>query len=202
MNNEIIPFITSVTTELNDRIDEIMTLISALTDSIQGYVESVQNAINDVGIKVQNMIEESANNKKYVSEAFSKIVKRIALKLKDISSEINKNISPDVKKSLESSSNIIDLLDKKITDLQLVQVIIGLSSIVDFLNSEVYSKKPEISGILQTEQKVVQTQGTSFTPTKQEGQKPIYYEKGAKTKTMEEILEEQRRRKKMMIKYR
>ncbi|MHA1271628.1 MAG: hypothetical protein ACTSPY_17685 [Candidatus Helarchaeota archaeon] len=196
MSNEIIPFITSVTSELNERIDEIMTLINELTNSMEQYVNSVQEAINDIGIKVHNMLNESVNNKKFISESFSKIVKKIAIKMKDVISKSDQSITPEIRELLESSSKTVQLLEDRISDLQLIQIINGLSIIINALNNEVNIRGSNFS-LKKTEKGGIPS--PSSMPSEQ---KPVYYERGAKTKTMEEILEEQRKRKELMLKYR
>ncbi|MBD3228483.1 MAG: hypothetical protein GF329_09870 [Candidatus Lokiarchaeota archaeon] len=189
MSKEIIPFVSSVTTELDERINEIMHLISELTDSMKGYLESVQDAINDIGKKIYEMLNETQGKKKYISESFSKIVKKIALKIKDVKNKIKDDMDPEMKDALESSSETVNLLEKRITDLQLIQIINQLSSVVSIL-------KGEVANIKKAPKKPV-----SSVESKNES-KAVYYEKGSKTKTMEEILEEERKRKKMFQKYR
>ncbi len=202
MEDGIIPFVSSVTAELNERIDEIMTLINELADSMKEYITSVQDAINEIGEKIHSMLEESTSNKKYTSEAFSKIVKKIAIKLKEMSSKSEQPISQELLKAIEVSKDTINLLDEKMTDLQLIQVINGLDLIISRIDAKInagtVNKAPYGSS-------TVKKYGIQTSISKSDSadkSEPVYYERGAKTKTMEEILEEQRKRRKLMMKYR
>ena len=201
MSEGIIPFITLVTSELDEHINEIMILINEMTDSMQKYINSMQEAITNVGKNVNLMLTESSNNKKFISESYSTIVKKIALKISGLVNKSNETLEPDIKESIESSSRIVDQLQNRITDLQLLQVINGMGTIIDTLKGEIYTKGKRLSSV-ENKKKISSKKTYVQAHTIKSDTKPTYYEKGAKMKTMEEILEEKRRRKKMMQKYR
>ena len=201
MSNELIPFVSSVANEFNERLDEVLTLINEITDSMKNYTESIQSAINDIGNKIFKMLEESSNTKKSINEGYLQIIHKIAGKIKQVKEGPIKADDRSIKEILETSSRIADKLNENITELQLIQIINGLNTVVDRIETAIQEKRQ----IAVPKPVIPQTTGkqtNTGTVTEQETSAEVYYEQGSKTKTMDEILEEQRKRKKMFQQYR
>jgi hypothetical protein len=206
-----LPFVTSITTDIYERIEKISKNLEEIKTSIEENIANINENMGTVVKKIEELIEQGEMNKTTILKSFGGSMDSLIQQIKTIQ---NENITafagnPETPQLIESANLTVNQLSARLYDIQIAFLINGIHALITAI------KTGKVVGI------PIPVKGGSATapmPGKQGGENaelaaPIpalsseteksktSFGKGVRKKTHDEIMEEKRKQKEMFGKY-
>ena len=207
-----LPFVTSVTTDIYERIDKIARSLDTVTGLIQNVVSQINENLKKSADGIEDLIQQGEMNKQMTLEAFADSMNTLAKEIRTIR---NENIEALQSVQTQELINAITLtatnLESRMYDIQTAFLINGIHALINAIKTgrvigiPVPVRGAVASGAARVEaaQDELAAPMPSLSATEESGhtEKRAFFGKGARKKTHDEIMEEKRKKERLFGKY-
>ena len=206
-----LPFMTSVTTDIYERIDKLSQSMATVTDTLKVIIVDIKDNFENIAKNVGEMLEQGEMNRDMTLEAFSDSMNTLIHQIKTIRNETLQGLqSPQTKAMMNTVSDTANLIEARMYDIQIAFLINGIHALINAIKSgKVYGIPVAVRGLaapVPQAQTPSQELGapipaiSAAQPTDKKKRKPMFG-KGAHKKTHDEIMEEKRKKDAIFRKY-
>jgi len=200
-----IPFVTSITTDIYERIEKITKNLEEVKTSVEEAMGNLNENMSNVIKKIEELIEQGKMNKNTILNSFSESMNALIQQIKTIRNE-NINafaVNPETPQLIESASHTASQLNSRLYDIQIAFLVNGIHALITAIKAGKIVGIPipvKIESEKQTGEKAELAAPVPTISSDTEKQKSSYG-KGVRKKTHDEIMEEKRKQKEMFGKY-
>ncbi len=208
-----IPFMTSVTTDIYERIDKVAQTLETVKQAINESLNGIKESLEKIAKSMDEMIEQSEMNKEMTLQAFADTTNNLIEQIRVIRNEQIEGLkSSETQEVIESVSKTATLLESRMYDIQIALLINGVHALVNAIKTgkvvgipvpvkeqstakapKSEAKKPDLAA-------PVPTLSPAAAPT--DATKKHFYGRGVRKKTHDEIMAEKKKKEQLFGKYR
>ncbi|MDD1778718.1 MAG: hypothetical protein LUQ65_11180 [Candidatus Helarchaeota archaeon] len=208
-----LPFVTSITTDIYERIEKIAKSIEDVKTSVNGAITTITDNFNGIVKKIEEMVEQGDMNKNMILESFSDSMNTLVQQIKTIRNENIKTFSgPQTQQLIEAASLTANQLESQFYDIQIAFLVNGIHALITAIKAgKVVGIPVPVGGGAVAAPAAAKHAGEKAelaapVPTlaaeATEGDKRTFFGKGVRKKTHDEIMEEKKKQEKLYGKYR
>ncbi|MHA1276021.1 MAG: hypothetical protein ACTSQI_06390 [Candidatus Helarchaeota archaeon] len=206
-----IPFMTSVTTDIYERIEKISQAFNEVKSLVQELLENVKGSMGNVLKGIEELIEQGEMNKDMTLQAFADTTNNLINQIKIIRNEQVKSFqSEETRQLIGVATQTANVLETRLADIQTAILINGIHAIITGIKAgrvvgipvpmrgvtapgatQDPAPKPDLAAPVPS----LSSQGGTEKPKKS------YFGKGVRKKTHDEIMEEKRKKDKLFGRY-
>lgn len=204
---------SSITTDIHKRLDTITQSLETVKSTITEVMKDINESLSNIFQKTNELIAQGEMTKDITLESFVNTSNNLIKEIKSIHNEQIKELQDiETQKLIKTLNTTANLLETRMNDIQIAIFINGIHALICGIKSgkvfgiPVSMKGVPIQGAIEPETpkpyltKSISTISLTKEPI-QENQKP-FFGKGARKKTVDDIIEEKRKRDKIFSKYR
>jgi len=208
-----LPFVTSITTDIYERIEKIAKSIEDVKTSVNGAITIITDNFNGLVKKIEEMIEQGDMNKNMILESFSESMIALVQQIKVIRNEnIKIFMGPQTQQLIEAASLTANQLESRLYDIQIAFLVNGIHALITAIKAgKVVGIPVPVRGLSVAAPSAVKYAGeraelaapvpTLTAEAADPDKQKTFFAKGARKKTHEEIMEEKKNREKLYGKY-
>ena len=197
-----LPFVTSITTDIYERIERITKSLEEVKTSMEESMNSLNENMGTMIKKIQELIEQGEMNKTTILDSFSESMNALIQQIKTIRNEnINAFAEPETQQLIESASRTANQLNSRLYDIQIAFLVNGIHALITAIKTGkvVGIPIPVKGGALSSKEADEKAELAAPVPSlgadAEKGK--AGYGKGVRKKTHDEIMEEKRKQSKL-----
>ncbi|MHA1263742.1 MAG: hypothetical protein ACTSRS_00760 [Candidatus Helarchaeota archaeon] len=207
-----LPFMTSVTTDIYDRIEKLSQSLTKVQETLQQLVMNIGQNLDKITENIKEMIEQGEMNKEMTLEAFADTMNTLVQQIKTIRNETIQGLkSTQTEGMIKAVSDTANLLESRMYDIQIAFLINGIHALINAIKAgrvvgiptPIYAKTsaiPSPAGAKAAD-KPLGAPIPTLADDSAVQKKKSFYGKGVRKKTHDEIMEEKRKKDAMFRKY-
>jgi hypothetical protein len=209
-----LPFVTSVTTDIYDRVDKLGKALDTIKSLAEDTLGKMSENLQTISLNIEDLIQQGEMNKQMTLEAFADSMNTLAQEIRTIRNEnIELLQSPQTQQMIEAVNITANKLEARMYDIQIAFLINGIHALVNAIKAGKVigipvpvvgatapstpapaAAKPELAAPMQT------LASSPASAADKEGQK-AYFGKGVRKKTHDEIMEEKKKKERLFGQY-
>lgn len=208
-----LPFMTSVTTDIYERIEKLSQSLNGLQEIIQGLVKNIGANLDTITERIKEMIEQGEMNKEMTLEAFADTMNTLVQQIKNIRNEtLEALISTQTEGMVKAVSDTANRLDACMYEIQIAFLINGIHALMNAVKAgrvvgiptpvRVPGPAPSSSDMQKGAHLELGAPVPSISATSEsETDSKSFFGKGVRKKTHDEIMEEKKKKDAMFRQY-
>ncbi|HUY00283.1 MAG TPA: hypothetical protein VMV49_12050 [Candidatus Deferrimicrobium sp.] len=209
-----LPFVTSVTTDIYDRIDKLAKSLDTIKTLTEDTLVKINENLKSSSEAIDDLIQQGEMNKQMTLEAFADSMNTLAQEIRKIRNEnIELLQNPKTQQMIDAVNITANKLEVSMYDIQIAFLINGIHALINATKSGKIigipvpvagASAPNIPAAAASTQELAAPMptlsGTSTSATEKDAQKS-YFGKGVRKKTHDEIMEEKRKKERLFGTY-
>ncbi|NVM53030.1 MAG: hypothetical protein HWN66_04960 [Candidatus Helarchaeota archaeon] len=203
-----LPFVTSVTTDIYERIEKLSLSLNSIKDSLKELITDIQENLKKVSENIEDMIQQGEMNKQMTLEAFADSMNTLVQQIRSIGNEnIQAFQSTETQQMIANANNTALMLETRMYDIQISFLINGIHALMNAIKTgKVVGVPVPSAGAASTrspsqEGLAAPIPALESTTTAKGQKKKHFFGKGARKKTHDEIMEEKKKKEAIFRKY-
>jgi hypothetical protein len=209
-----LPFMTSVTTDIYDRIEKLSQSLNGVQEVIQGLIKNLGQNLDKITGNIKEMIEQGEMNKEMTLEAFADTMNTLVQQIKNIRNETVQSLaSTQTAGMVKTVSDTANILESRMYEIQIAFLINGLHALMNAIKAGkvVGIPTPVLTRLPVAQAAPADNKDAGLgapVPTlaaeaeaDAKDEKKSFFGKGVRKKTHDEIMEEKRKKDAMFRRY-
>lgn len=200
-----LPFMTSVTTDIYERIEKLTHSLSEIGELIKNTILGIEENFNKIVKSIQEMVEQGEMNKEMTLQAFADSMNTLIQQIRSIRDENIRGFqNAQTQQMIDAANNTALMLEARMSDIQIAFLISGLHALMNAIKTGkvVGIPVPTAGAPAPAASQAGGAQIAAPIPSmKAKGEKKSFFGKGARKKTHDEIMEEKRKKDAMFRKF-
>lgn len=208
-----LPFVTSITTDIYARIEQIAKSIEDVKASVNGAINTITDNFNGIVKKIEEMVEQGEMNKKMILESFADSMNTLVQQIKAIRNEnIKVFMGPQTQQLIDAASLTANQLESQLYDIQIAFMVNGIHALITAIKAgKVVGIPVPVRGVAIASPAGAKQAGekadlaapvpTLAAEAAEGGKQKTFFGKGVHKKSHDEIMEEKKKQEKLFGKY-
>ena len=207
-----LPFVTSITTDIYERIEKIGKSIEDVKGSVNGAINTITDNFNGIVKKIEEMVEQGEMNKNMILESFSDSMSTLVQQIKAIRNEnIKIFMGPQTQQLIDAASLTANQLESQLYDIQIAFLVNGIHALITAIKAgKVVGIPVPVRGVAMAFPAAAKGEHAELAApvpslaaeAADGGKQKTFFGKGTHKKTHDEIMEEKKKQEKLYGQYR